>query len=85
MVARPVGLQNDPQIRLAAYLHLDLTLVRRMAGRGKIPGRRKNGDWRFHEAAEHQRNHCSKYAGGKVPATKKLGFTRDKPDIKLVK
>ena len=41
--------------------------------------------WRFHEAAEHQRNHCSKYAGGKVPATKKLGFTRDKPDIRLVK
>lgn len=41
--------------------------------------------WRFHEASEHQRNHCSKYAGGKVPATKKRGFTRDKPDIKLVK
>jgi len=38
---------------LAAYLHLELTKVRRMAERGKIPGRRANGGWRFNAAEIH--------------------------------
>lgn len=38
---------------LATYLHLDLVQVRRMAERGKIPGRRIGGDWRFNPAEIH--------------------------------
>lgn len=38
---------------LAQYLHLDLVQVRRMAERGKIPGRRVGGDWRFNPAEIH--------------------------------
>jgi PTS system nitrogen regulatory IIA component len=38
---------------LAAYLHLDPAKVRRMAERGKIPGRRSGRDWRFSAAEIH--------------------------------
>ena len=38
---------------LAAYLHLDPVQVRRMADRGKIPGRRVGGAWRFSQAEIH--------------------------------
>ncbi|MEN8149384.1 MAG: PTS sugar transporter subunit IIA [Planctomycetota bacterium] len=38
---------------LAAYLHMELTKVRRMAERGKVPGRRQNGGWRFNAAEIH--------------------------------
>ncbi|MHC4472377.1 MAG: PTS sugar transporter subunit IIA [Planctomycetota bacterium] len=38
---------------LAAYLHLDPAKVRRMADRGKIPGRRVGGAWRFARAEIH--------------------------------
>jgi PTS system nitrogen regulatory IIA component len=38
---------------LAAYLHLDPAKVRRMADRGKIPGRRVGGAWRFSRAEIH--------------------------------
>jgi PTS system nitrogen regulatory IIA component len=38
---------------LSAYLHLELTKVRRMAERGKIPGRRANGGWKFNQAEIH--------------------------------
>jgi PTS system nitrogen regulatory IIA component len=39
--------------RLAAYLHLDPAQVARLADRGKIPGRRVAGEWRFSPAAIH--------------------------------
>jgi PTS system nitrogen regulatory IIA component len=35
---------------LAAYLHLDPAQVARLAERGKIPGRRVSGQWRFAQA-----------------------------------
>lgn len=38
---------------LAAYLHLDPAAVRKMAERGKIPGRRVGGEWRFSHAEVH--------------------------------
>jgi len=38
---------------LAAFLHLELAKVRKMAERGKIPGRRQNGGWRFNSAEIH--------------------------------
>jgi len=38
---------------LAVHLHLELAKVRRMAERGKIPGRRQNGGWRFNAAEIH--------------------------------
>jgi nitrogen PTS system EIIA component len=38
---------------LAAYLHLDPVAVRKMAERGKIPGRRVGGEWRFSPAEVH--------------------------------
>jgi PTS system nitrogen regulatory IIA component len=38
---------------LSAYLHLELTKVRRMAERGKVPGRRANGGWKFNQAEIH--------------------------------
>lgn len=39
--------------QLAAYLHLTPQKVRRLADRGKIPGRRVGGNWRFSEAEIH--------------------------------
>lgn len=39
---------------LAAYLHLDAAQVARLAERGKIPGRRVAGDWRFSRPEVHQ-------------------------------
>ena len=38
---------------LADYLHLDLAKVTRLAERGKLPGRRVGGDWRFSQAEIH--------------------------------
>jgi PTS system nitrogen regulatory IIA component len=38
---------------LAAYLHLTPEQVQRMAQRGKLPGRRLSGDWRFSEGEIH--------------------------------
>jgi len=38
---------------LAAYLHLELAKVKKMAERGKLPGRRQNGGWRFNAAEIH--------------------------------
>jgi PTS system nitrogen regulatory IIA component len=38
---------------LAAYLHLDPVAVRKMAERGRIPGRRVGGDFRFSAAEVH--------------------------------
>ncbi len=40
--------------RLAAYLHLDPAQVARLADRGKLPGRKVQGDWRFARAEIHQ-------------------------------
>lgn len=39
--------------RLAAYLHMMPAVVQRLAERGKIPGRRVGGDWRFSAAEIH--------------------------------
>lgn len=39
---------------LATYLHLTPDQVKKMADRGKIPGRRVGGVWRFSEAEIHQ-------------------------------
>ncbi len=39
--------------RLAAYLHLDPAQVARLADRGKIPGRKVQGSWRFAPAEIH--------------------------------
>jgi nitrogen PTS system EIIA component len=38
---------------LAAYLHLTPPQVRRMADRGRLPGRKIGGDWRFTKAEIH--------------------------------
>lgn len=40
--------------------------------------------WKFHEAAEQRRNHRDHYADGQIPATRKIGFTSEKPDLKIV-
>ncbi|HVU86302.1 MAG TPA: PTS sugar transporter subunit IIA [Pirellulales bacterium] len=39
--------------KLADYLHLDLSQVTKLAERGKLPGRRVGGAWRFAPAAIH--------------------------------
>jgi len=39
--------------QLAIYLHLTPTQVNKMAVRGKIPGRKVNGEWRFSESDIH--------------------------------
>ncbi len=39
--------------RLAVYLHLTPGQVRKMADRGRLPGRKIGGDWRFAEAEIH--------------------------------
>jgi PTS system nitrogen regulatory IIA component len=39
--------------RLAAYLHLSPAQVARLADRGKIPGRKVSGQWRFSRAEIH--------------------------------
>jgi hypothetical protein len=41
--------------------------------------------WKFHEACEQERNHASQYAEGQIPATRKLGFTPIKPDLRIVR
>ncbi|RMF42326.1 MAG: helix-turn-helix domain-containing protein [Planctomycetota bacterium] len=38
---------------LAAYLHVTPQQVQRMADRGRIPGRKVGGEWRFNEAEIH--------------------------------
>jgi len=38
---------------LAAYLHMDAALVSKMAERGKLPGRKVGGQWRFAHAEIH--------------------------------
>jgi PTS system nitrogen regulatory IIA component len=38
---------------LAAYLHLTPQQVERLANRGKVPGRRVGGEWRFSQAEIH--------------------------------
>ncbi len=57
-----VSLQSESQYRamddldlprLAEYLHLTPDQVNKMAVRGKIPGRRVAGEWRFSEAEIH--------------------------------
>jgi nitrogen PTS system EIIA component len=46
--------QEDFDIdRLAAYLHMMPTVVQKLAERGKLPGRRIGGDWRFSAAEIH--------------------------------
>ncbi len=46
--------QDDFDIeRLAAYLHMMPSAVQRLAERGKLPGRRIGGDWRFSAAEIH--------------------------------
>jgi PTS system nitrogen regulatory IIA component len=46
--------QEDFDIdRLAAYLHMMPTAVVKLAERGKLPGRRVGGDWRFSAAEIH--------------------------------
>lgn len=39
--------------RLAVYLHLTPAQVQKMADRGRLPGRKIGGDWRFSEAEIH--------------------------------
>jgi PTS system nitrogen regulatory IIA component len=39
--------------RLAAYLHLTAAQVTRLAERGKLPGRKVHGQWRFAQAEVH--------------------------------
>ena len=39
--------------RLAEYLHLTPDQVRKMADRGRVPGRKVGGEWRFSEAEIH--------------------------------
>lgn len=39
--------------QLAIYLHITPTQVNKMAVRGKIPGRKVNGEWRFSESEIH--------------------------------
>ncbi len=47
--------QEDFDInKLAAYLHLTPDQVRKMADRGRLPGRRVSGAWRFSQAEIHQ-------------------------------
>lgn len=38
---------------LAAYLHLQPEQIRKMADRGRLPGRRVGGDWKFSQAEIH--------------------------------
>lgn len=38
---------------LASYLHLTPDQIRKMANRGRLPGRRVGGDWRFSQAEIH--------------------------------
>src|SRR6185295_11168716 len=46
--------ENDFDIeRLAEYLHLTLPQVYRLAERGKLPGRRVGGQWKFSQAEIH--------------------------------
>src|SRR3982751_6629888 len=46
--------QEDFNInRLAAYLHMMPAAVQKLAERGKLPGRRVGGDWRFSTAEIH--------------------------------
>ena len=46
--------QDDFDIeRLAAYLHMMPNAVQRLAERGKLPGRRIGGEWRFSAAEVH--------------------------------
>src|SRR4051812_30347113 len=46
--------QDDFDIdRLAAYLHMMPTAVQKLAERGKLPGRRIGGEWRFSAAEIH--------------------------------
>src|SRR3954452_2288022 len=46
--------QEDFDIdRLAAYLHMMPAAVQKLAERGKLPGRRIGGDWRFSTAEIH--------------------------------
>ena len=46
--------QDDFDIdRLAAYLHMMPAAVQKLAERGKLPGRRIGGDWRFSTAEIH--------------------------------
>src|SRR6478609_1997138 len=46
--------QDDFDIdRLAAYLHMMPAAVQKLAERGKLPGRRIGGDWRFSAAEIH--------------------------------
>jgi len=39
--------------QLAAYLHITPDQVTKMAVRGKLPGRRVNGQWKFSESEIH--------------------------------
>ena len=39
--------------RLAAYLHVDPAQVARLADRGRLPGRKVGGQWRFSPASIH--------------------------------
>ncbi len=38
---------------LASYLHLESAQVARLADRGKLPGRKVQGQWRFAQADIH--------------------------------
>lgn len=45
--------QDLDEEQLATYLHVTPQQVRRLADRGKLPGRRVGGDWRFSAAEIH--------------------------------
>ncbi len=48
-----IPMEDFDVARLAEYLHVTPDQVTRMAVRGRLPGRRVGGDWRFNEAEIH--------------------------------
>lgn len=59
--------------QLAAYLHITPDQVNKMVTRGKLPGRRVNGQWRFSESEIH---HWLEEQIGIVPADELERFER---------
>ena len=52
-MTRPMSTGDFDLDSLAAYLHLTPDKVRRMVDRGRLPGRKIGGIWRFSEAEIH--------------------------------
>jgi PTS system nitrogen regulatory IIA component len=50
---RPMASKDLDVDQLALYLHITPAQVNKMAVRGKIPGRKVNGEWRFSESEIH--------------------------------